>query len=93
MQPIRWLAAPSRVRLQVAAFDTHVKKPNLPGRASHAAEKRLRRLGCQVVAKSATFYVDGIEGPLFPGEVDHARAWGTEVARAADASTSSGVAR
>lgn len=77
-----WLGAHPSVRpeLRVAAFDTHTKRPNLPGHAGHAAEKRLREAGADVVGKAQTFYVHGYEGPLYPGEVERARAWGEQLA-------------
>lgn len=76
-----WLAeAYSAPRdLPVACFDTHVRVPNLPGRAGHAAEKRLRRLGANVVGSPTSFYVHGYEGPLYAGEAERARAWGEEL--------------
>ena len=76
-----WLAeAYSAPRdIAVAAFDTHVKTPMIPGWAGHAAEKRLRRAGARVVGKPASFYVHGYTGPLHPGELDRARAWGEEL--------------
>jgi hypothetical protein len=66
----------------VAAFDTRVSKPRLPGSAAAAAEKRLRRLGFRVAARSRSFYVDGTTGPLVAGEPDRARHWGEELALA-----------
>lgn len=88
-----WLDSARSVDVRVAAFDTHVKKPNLPGWASHAAERRLRKLGADVVTKAATFFVHGYEGPLYPGEIDRARAWGANVAKAAAAKASGGQPR
>jgi hypothetical protein len=46
-----WLDAATRATLRMATFDTHTRKPNLPGTASKAAAKRLRALGCTVVAE------------------------------------------
>ncbi len=63
-------------QLQVAAFDTRVYKPHLPGSAAHAAERRLRRLGCTVFAPAKSFYVAGTKGPLVDGELDRAVGWG-----------------
>jgi hypothetical protein len=60
----------------VAAFDTRISKPRLPGSAARAAEKRLRRLGFRVVAPAASFYVEGTTGPLVEGERERARRWG-----------------
>jgi hypothetical protein len=65
----------------VNAF-THVRHPNLPGWASHSAAKKLKHLGCRMLAKPESFYVDGYEGPLLSGELDRAREWGNELAHA-----------
>lgn len=82
-----WLESADSADLRVATFDTHVKKPNLPGRAGHAAERRLHRIGCEVVARAVSFYVDGYSGPLLPGELERATRWGADVARLATAAT------
>jgi len=68
--------------LAVATFDTKVSKPHLPGSAGHAAEKRLRRKGCRIIAPAEDFYVTGTRGPLNTGEQVRARSWGTELASA-----------
>jgi len=81
-----WLDTGTRCNLSVAAFDTHVSHPDLPGhagRAGRAAHERLRRLGCTPVVAAASFAVDGVRGPLGPGELDRARRWGEQVAGAA----------
>lgn len=70
-----WIDAADGSHLTVASFDTHVRRPNLPGAASRSAAKKLRRLGCTVLDRQS-FWVDGYEGPLLDGEVDRARAWG-----------------
>ncbi|HLS46364.1 MAG TPA: flavodoxin/nitric oxide synthase [Ornithinicoccus sp.] len=75
-----WLDAATGARLGVATFDTHVSHPNLPGRASRSAAKKLKRLGCHLVVDPESFYVDDYEGPLLPGELERARAWGAELA-------------
>lgn len=81
-----WLEDGGRAPAQTATFDTKVRRPNLPGSAARGAEKRLRRLGGRPVARAETFYVDGMEGPLLPGELDRAREWGVDLAqRAGDA--------
>jgi flavodoxin len=65
-----------------AAFDTRAdKSPWLTGAASRGIAKRLRRRGYEVVA-SESFLVEDSEGPLAEGELDRARAWGTELAKA-----------
>lgn len=75
-----WLASSGPLRLRVAAFDTHVRRPNLPGAASKKAAKQLRRLGAELMAAPESFWVERAEGPLLPGELDRARAWGAELA-------------
>jgi hypothetical protein len=44
------------------------------------AEKRLRRLGFRVLARSQSFFVEGTTGPLVRGERERARRWGEELA-------------
>lgn len=79
-----WLFAAHSVPagLVAATFDTHVKTPPMPGRASRATEKRLQRLGAGVVA-AESFYVHGYEGPMLDGELERARAWGESLATTA----------
>ena len=75
-----WLATVQvSPQLQAAAFDTRVYKPHLPGSAAHAAERRLRRLGCTVFAPAQSFYVAGTKGPLVDGELDRAARWGRQL--------------
>ncbi|RJN33141.1 flavodoxin family protein [Nesterenkonia natronophila] len=76
-----WINTAEGLRLPVAVFDTHVRRPNLPGAASNKAAKLLRRRGASLVAKPESFYVDGYEGPVLPGEIDRATKWGVELAR------------
>lgn len=66
--------------LPVAAFDTKVRKPVLPGSAASAAEKRLRHLGGRPVTRHRSFWVAGTREGLLPGELDQARAWGRTLA-------------
>ena len=65
--------------LQVAAFDTRIHKPHLPGSAAHAAERRLRKLGCTVFAPAQSFYVAATKGPLIDGELARAMDWGRQL--------------
>jgi len=76
-----WLSALARTsgNVAVAAFDTKIAKPRVPGSAARAAEKRLRKLGFQVVGASESFYVTGTAGPLVEGETERARAWGEKL--------------
>ena len=89
-----WLDAIARVQahVQVAVFDTKIRKPHVPGSAAHAAARRLRKKGARVSVPPETFYVVDAEGPLEPGERDRARVWGAQLGallRAATRTTSS----
>ncbi|RYC13868.1 flavodoxin family protein [Nocardioides zhouii] len=70
---------------RVALFDTRVSRVrHLPGSAARSAARILGARGFTVVDRSS-FYVDGISGPVHPGERERARAWGetlVEVLRA-----------
>jgi hypothetical protein len=77
---IEGLAAPGTA-VALAAFDTKVARPRLPGSAARAAARRLRQLGFRPVCPAETFHVQDREGPLAPGELERARAWGQSVAR------------
>jgi hypothetical protein len=63
-----------------AVFDTKVDKPWVPGSASGAAARRLRKLGFQLALHPASFLVDGITGPIGDGELARARRWGEQLA-------------
>ena len=75
-----WLDA-VHVELDVpaVAFDTRINKPRVPGSAAHAAQRRLRHIGCSTVAPAESFYVHGTRGPLIDGEVDRAQQWGRQL--------------
>lgn len=77
-----WIAAigPDSARVSVAAFDTKISKPRLPGSAARGAARALKRAGFLLLAPAKTFYVDGKTGPLLTGETDRARAWGRGIA-------------
>jgi len=75
-----WLAGAGPLSVRAAAFDTHVRHPNLPGHAGRAAAKVLRLLGAELVAEPQSFYVQDADGPLLEGELERARAWGAELA-------------
>ncbi len=65
---------------KVAAFDTRVEKMRkLPGSAAHKAVRVAHRHG-YASAGSESFYVEGTEGPMLPGELDRAREWGRQLA-------------
>lgn len=75
-----WLDQAWPLTVPATAFDTHTVDPNLPGHAGRALDRRLRSLGCRLLARSESFQVHGYEGPLCDGELDRARAWGAHVA-------------
>jgi hypothetical protein len=66
----------------VAAFDTRVYKARrLPGSAARRAAKAARDLGYAPAGRQS-FYVADTPGPLLPGELERAEAWGVELADA-----------
>jgi hypothetical protein len=65
--------------IAVAAFDTRVRRPRVPGSAARAARKRLRARGFEAVEPPTTFWVDGMTGPLLDGEELRARRWGADL--------------
>jgi hypothetical protein len=78
-----WLdRSPMLTGVAAAAFDTKVNKPFVPGSAAQKAHRRLRRLGCRLVAPAETFRVIGTTGPLVTGEEERATRWGETVAAA-----------
>jgi flavodoxin len=67
--------------LEVATFDTRVGSVrHLPGSAAKAAGKEVRRHHLGRLVATTSFYVDDMAGPLLPGELERARAWGHELA-------------
>ena len=80
--PMReWLDGLYPAQAKCAAFDTRVRGPF--GNAAKAIAKALEAKGCESVAKPTGFIVTGKYGPLRDGEVEKARKWGVELARAA----------
>jgi hypothetical protein len=66
----------------VATFDTRVDRVrHLPGSAAKKATKIARARGYVHPIARESFYVSDTEGPLLPGELDRARAWGRELAK------------
>jgi hypothetical protein len=63
-----------------AAFETRIWWS--PGGATGGIEKGLARAGYPRLAKARRFIVEGAEGPLRSGELENAKAWGAELARA-----------
>ena len=61
-------------------FDTRYKMPaRKSGSAAKGIEKLLSRLGAQSLAPPESFFVQERRGPLFPGELERARAWVTAI--------------
>jgi hypothetical protein len=77
-----WLHALPRSRhaAVLATFDTKVVRPALPGSAGAAAARVGRRRGYRTVDHPETFVVEGTTGPLLPGELERATAWGRSLA-------------
>jgi hypothetical protein len=76
-----WLAALPAGKGDCAAFETAFRWS--PSGATNAIVRGLQRAGYRPMAKSRRFLVTGGSGPLRDGEVEKARAWGAELARAA----------
>ena len=75
-----WLAKLPSGTGRSAAFETRIWWS--PGGATGGIEKGLARAGYTRLAKARRFLVDGAEGPLRSGELENAKAWGAELARA-----------
>ncbi len=73
-----WLEALPRGRGRSAAFETRIWWS--PRGATSAIEQRLERAGYPRLTKARKFVVSGTYGPLREGELEAARAWGTELA-------------
>jgi hypothetical protein len=76
-----WLAALPRGTAPSAAFETRIWWS--PRGATGTIERALREAGYETIAKAQKFVVTGTYGPLRDGEIEGARAWGAELARAA----------
>ena len=63
-----------------AAFETRIHWS--PGGATGAIERGLQTAGYRRITKGRRFFVTGSYGPLRDGELEAARAWGSELARA-----------
>jgi len=76
-----WFDELDAVPRSAAAFDTRLDAPPaFTGRAAKSIGKRLRKLGCELIAKPESFLVTK-ETHLLDDEAARARAWGTELAR------------
>ncbi len=76
-----WLDALGAGKGGSAAFETRIWWS--PGGATSSIVKGLESAGFASVARPQRFIVTGRYGPLRDGEVERARAWGVELARAA----------
>lgn len=80
-----WLAtalgdAANRPCPPTVVFDTKMKiARHWPGSAARTTARALRRRGFDVPLHTS-FYVGGMKGPVLPGELERARAWGRTVA-------------
>jgi hypothetical protein len=75
-----WLAGLPHGHGHSVAFETGVRWS--PGGATGAIDRGLEGAGYRSVAKSRRFVVKGMYGPLRDGELERARQWGAELARA-----------
>ncbi len=76
-------------RADIVTFDTRATSMRrMPGSAARSAARVARRHGMHEVARSESFYVEDVAGPVAPGELERARAWGRSVAEARLAGTS-----
>lgn len=71
----------TRYDKRAAAFDTKVVQRIAEG-AAGKIDRALRGAGFRLVAKPQSFFVAGPEGPVAEGEMERARAFGEELARA-----------
>jgi hypothetical protein len=80
-EPMRsWLDRLPAGHGRSAAFDTRIWWS--PGGATGAIDRGLRRAGYEPIDKGHKFIVSGTYGPLRDGELERARKWGAELARA-----------
>ncbi len=75
-----WLAGLPAGHAGAAAFETRFRWS--PGGATGGIESGFKGAGYRPMAKAQKFVVTGKYGPLREGEVERARRWGEELARA-----------
>ena len=75
-----WLDTLPKGHGRSAAFETRMRWS--PGGATAGIDRGLERAGYRPVAKAQRFIVKGTYGPLRDGELERARLWGAELARA-----------
>jgi hypothetical protein len=73
-----WLDAlpPTSHPGDVLSFETRLRVRGMPGSASKAAAKRLRKLGYRMLWPAQTFYVTDLTGTVADGELQRAYMWG-----------------
>lgn len=75
-----WLDALPEGYGRLAAFETRIAFS--PGGATAEIVRGLKRAGYRPIAKGYRFIVKGAYGPLRNGELERARLWGAELAKA-----------
>jgi flavodoxin len=66
--------------MSAGVFDTRYHKPSLlTGSAARRLAKSLRKAGASLLMPPQSFFVASREGPLEPGELERAAAWGREM--------------
>jgi hypothetical protein len=75
-----WLDGLSTRHGRAAAFETKLRWS--PSGVTRAIEGGLKRAGYTPICRAHHFLVAGAYGPLREGELERARAWGAELARA-----------
>jgi hypothetical protein len=75
-----WLDALPQGHGRAAAFETRLRWS--PGGATGAIDQGLRRAGYKPLGSAGRFVVKGTYGPLRDGELERARSWGSQLARA-----------
>ncbi len=75
-----WLETLPPGQARFAAFETRIWWSL--GGSTKRIERGLERAGYHVLAKRQRFVVTGAYGPLREGEIDRAKAWGAELAKA-----------
>lgn len=73
-----WLEGLPPSRAASASFETKLRWS--PGGATGAIDERFHQAGFRTIAKSQKFWVASMYGPLRDGEVERARAWGSQLA-------------
>ena len=74
-----WLETVPPGKGRAAAFETRIWWS--PGGATGAILRALKKAGYAPLARGKRFRVAGLTGPLKPGELERARAWGAALAR------------